>query len=263
MDKIIDLHGLKSKSYMVLSADLKELLFTYWNLLKSISKENLANYLSLTYEIVDTLNLGDEIKNISFGDDTSYIGGYYNFEEKKLTLNIQKLLQVKNLNILTNENFIIEYLTILFHEIFHAIQYQYMINYDNYLISVMKQLSINIKQNRELNTQLHDLIPDEREASIESAKLIYDFAQQNRLLNTMECNETTNNLYFYLSNGYLYKSRVSIFPYQSISRFDKTIPTLVDKEVDTYNKLIYGLDIHSNPTLSLLESESKKRLLKL
>ena len=68
-------------------------------------------------------------------------------------------------------------------------------------MSVMKQLSINIKQNRELNTQLHDLIPDEREASIESAKLIYDFAQQNKLLNTMECNETTNNLNFYLSNG--------------------------------------------------------------
>lgn len=168
-------------------------------------------------------------------------------------------MQVRNLNILSNENFVIEYLTILFHEIFHAIQYQYMINYDNYLISVMKQLSINIKQNRKLNSQLHDLIPDEREASIESAKLIYDFARQNKLLNTMECNEIANNLNFYLSNGYLYKGRISIFPYQSISKFDKTIPILVDKEIDTYNKLIYGLDIHNNPTLSLLESKRKKR----
>lgn len=259
MDKIIDLHELKSKSYLVLSADLKELLFTYWNLLKSISKENLVNYLSLSYEIIETLNLGDEIKNVFFDDDISYVGGYYNFKEKKITLNIQKLLQVRNLNILSNENFVIEYLTILFHEIFHAIQYQYMINYDNYLISVMKQLSINIKQNRKLNSQLHDLIPDEREASIESAKLIYDFARQNKLLNTMECNEIANNLNFYLSNGYLYKGRISIFPYQSISKFDKTIPILVDKEIDTYNKLIYGLDIHNNPTLSLLESKRKKR----
>ena len=263
MNKIIDLHGLKSKNYIVLSTDLKELLFTYWNLLKSVSKENLVNCLSLTYEIIEILNLRDEIKNISFHDDSSYVGGYYNFEEKKLILNIQRLLQVRNLNILSNENFVIEYLTILFHEIFHAIQYQYMINYDNYLISIMKQLSINIKQNRQLNIQLHDLIPDEREASIESAKLIYDFAQQNKLLNAIECNETTNNLNFYLSNGYLYRSGISIFPYQSISRFDKTIPTLVDKEVDIYKKLIYGLDIHSNPTLSLLEFERKKRLLKL
>ena len=79
----------------------------------------------------------------------------------------------------------------------------------------------------------------------------------------MECKETINNVNFYLSNGYLYRNRISIFPYQSISRVDKTIPTLVDKEIDIYNKLIYGLDIHSNPTLSLLESESKKKLLKL
>mgnify|MGYP004514059633 FL=1 len=263
MDKTINLHGLESKSYIVLSADLKELLSTYWNLLKSISKENLVNYLSLTYEIIETLNLVDEIKNISFGDDTSYVGGCYNFEEKKLTLNIQKLLQVRNLNILSNESFVIEYLTILFHEIFHAIQYQYMINYDNYLISVMKQLSINIKQNRKLNTQLHDLIPDEREASIESAKLIYDFAKQSSLLNIKEHKETEKNLNFYLINGYLYRKKISIFPYQSILKFDKNISKIIDDNINTYDKLIYGLDIHTNPTLSLFEYESKKRLLKL
>ncbi len=87
MDKIVDLQNLKSKNYISLS-----------------------------------INLNDEIKNVSFEDDVSYIGGYYNFEEKKLTLNIKKLLQLRKLNIISNNNFIIEYLTILFHEIFHAIQ---------------------------------------------------------------------------------------------------------------------------------------------
>ena len=263
MDKTINLHGLESKSYIVLSADLKELLSTYWNLLKSISKENLVNYLSLTYEIIETLNLVDEIKNISFCDDASYVGGCYNFEEKKLTLNIKKLLQLRKLNIISNNNFIIEYLTILFHEIFHAIQYQYMNNYSDYLISTMKRLSIDIKQNRILNNQLHDLIPDEREASIESAKLIYYFAQQNRLLNTEEYNETNKNLNFYLTNGYLYSKKLSIYPYQSISKFDNTIPILIYEKIETYNKLIYGLDIKNNPTPSLLINEDNKRLLKL
>ena len=93
--------------------------------------------------------------------------------------------------------------------------------------------------------------------------MIYDFSNQCNLLNTVECNEITNNLKFYLSNGYLYSKNISIFPYQSISRFEKTVPQLVDKEIDTYDKLIYGLDIYSNPTLLLLELESKKRLLKL
>lgn len=263
MDKIIDLHELKSEDYITLTSSLKEILFEYWNLLKSKSKKDFLNYMPFNYEIIRILNLNDEIKNISFGDDTSYIGGYYNYEAKALTLNIKKLLQVRNLNILSNENFVIEYLTILFHEIFHAIQYKYMINYNDYLISVMKQLSINIKQNSSLNTQLHDLIPDEREASIESAKLIYNFANNNNLLNTKERNEIANNLSFYLSNGYLYSNKVAIFPYKSISKFDTTIPTLIDQKIDTYNKIVYGLDIHSNPTLSEFNNESKKKLLKL
>ena len=135
MYKTVNLNSLKSKKYIDLSTDLNELLFAYWDLLKSKSENDSAKYLSLIYEIVKTLNLSDEIKNISFENDISYIGGYYNFKEKKLTLNIQMLLQAKNLNILSDTNFIIEYLTILFHEIFHAIQYQYMNNFNNYLIS--------------------------------------------------------------------------------------------------------------------------------
>lgn len=263
MNKIVDLHGLKSRNYMSLSITLNELLFEYWNLLKSESKNNSIKNLSFIYEIVKILNLGDEIKNISFEDDESYIGGYYNFDEKKLTLNIQKLLQAKSLSIISNENFVIEYLTILFHEMFHAVQYKYMNNFNNYLISIMKRLSIYIKQNINLNNQLHDLIPDEREASVESAKLIYVFAKQNNILNEEEKNETVNNLNFYLTNGYFYKNKISIYPYQSISKFDKTIPILIDEEVNLYNKLIYGLDIKNNPTLSLLVNESNKRLLKL
>ena len=60
----INLNGLKSKNYIVLSKSLNELLFTYWKLLKLSSKQDLKNYLSLNYQIIETLNLKDEIKNI-------------------------------------------------------------------------------------------------------------------------------------------------------------------------------------------------------
>lgn len=104
MDKIVDLQNLKSKNYISLSINLNELLFVYWNLLKYESNNDSINNLSLIYEIVKVLNLNDEIKNVSFEDDVSYIGGYYNFEEKKLTLNIKKLLQLRKLNIISNNN---------------------------------------------------------------------------------------------------------------------------------------------------------------
>ena len=76
----INLNGLKSKNYIVLSKSLNELLFIYWKLLKLNSKQDLKNYLSLNYQIIETLNLKDEIKNIFFEDDVSYIGGCYNFD---------------------------------------------------------------------------------------------------------------------------------------------------------------------------------------
>ena len=88
MNKTVNLNSLKSEKYIDLSTNLNELLFAYWNLLKSESENDSAKYLSLIYEIVKTLNLSDEIKNISFENDTSYIGGYYDFEEKKIILNI-------------------------------------------------------------------------------------------------------------------------------------------------------------------------------
>ena len=43
MDKIVDLQNLKSKDYISLSMDLKELLFTYWNLLKKSNNVSIDN----------------------------------------------------------------------------------------------------------------------------------------------------------------------------------------------------------------------------
>lgn len=50
MDRIVDLQSLKSKNYMSLSINLKELLFAYWNLLKCESNNVSTNNLSLIYE---------------------------------------------------------------------------------------------------------------------------------------------------------------------------------------------------------------------
>lgn len=97
MDKIVDLQNLKSKNYISLSINLNELLFVYWNLLKYESNNDSINNLSLIYEIVKVLNLNDEIKNVSFEDDVSYIGGYYNFEEKKINFKYQKIITAKKI----------------------------------------------------------------------------------------------------------------------------------------------------------------------
>lgn len=258
----LNLNDLKSKDYLILTKKLNKLLFEYWNLLKSSLIFNSIDNISFIYEIVNLLNLNDEIKTISFENQNNYIGGFYNNTTKKMSLSVDKIVQFEQLNIISQEAFIIEYLTILFHEIFHAIQYKYLINDKHYLISIMKQLSNYIKQNKNLNSKLHDLIPDEREASIESAKLIYDFYIVNNLSKN-DCNESIENLNFYITNGYLYKKNITIFPYQSIKNYDNNIPLVLYDNLGIFNKLIYGLDIKCNPTLALFINESNTKLLKL
>lgn len=261
MNEFIDLHDLKFKNYMPLSAELNSLLIIYWKQIKYEVDVCSNKNKFIIKDIVDILNLKDQINCIDIIDNNLYIGGNYNFREKKLTLNINKLIELRNLNIISNETFVVEYLTVLFHEIFHAIQYQYMYNYNDYLISFMKQISLKIKENMNLNNQLHDLIPDEREASIKSAKLLYDFAVQNDDLALEEYNEIYQNLNYYVKNGYLYAKKLSIYPYQSILRFDNMVPKIDYNQVDVYNKIIYGFDLENNPTPSLLINEGNKRLL--
>lgn len=261
MAENICLNNFKNKDYMLLSSGLNDLISAYWILLKNSINNDVKSNSSLIYELISILNLNDEVKTVLFENNFSYIGGYYNYEEKKLILSINTLFQLKKLNIISNNNFIVEYLTIIFHEIFHAIQYQYMCNYNDYLISIMKNISIKIKQNIKLNNKLHDLIPDEREASIESAKLLYYYMYQSKLLNEDERQEIENNLNFYLKNGYLYGNNIFIYPYQSISRFDNTVPKLDYSQINIYNKIIYGFNLENNPSRSLFIKESDKRLL--
>ena len=51
MNKTVNLNSLKSEKYIDLSTNLNELLFAYWNLLKSESENDSAEYLSLIYEL--------------------------------------------------------------------------------------------------------------------------------------------------------------------------------------------------------------------
>ena len=60
------------------------------------------------------------------------------------------------------------------------------------------------------------------------------------------------NLNFYLTNGYLYTNNRKIFPYQSIKIYDPNVPLLLYDRVNTSDKLMYGLDVDINPTITML-----------
>ena len=81
------------------------------------------------------------------------------------------------------------------------------------------------------------------------------------LMKCPECNkEISDTTNVCIHCGYKIGSNSQIYIHPFVK---KIVPIIIYKEIDTYNTLIYGLNIHSNPTLSLLEKENKKRLLRL
>lgn len=138
MNNVINTSNFKTDNYLYLSDNLNSILLDYWNFfLKSVTIKNSKNK-EYIYEIISILQLGAEIKNINFNKNPKIIGGYYNYDQKSITLDIEKLISMIKSKILSEENGLIEYYTMLFHEIFHAIQYKYLANNNDYLISTMK-----------------------------------------------------------------------------------------------------------------------------
>lgn len=195
------------------------------------------------FYIIEHLDIKKEIKNINFESKLSCYG-YYDFNSKTISINFDEMIKFYKLNIINKFTLLTEYLTMLLHEIAHAVQYRYLCNSQDTTISKIKILSNELKDILNYNLTLHTFFPDEREASIESAKILYSFAQQNSLDIFSEMN---SNLIYYLTDSYLKLSNgIYINPISRLNN-DKTkyvIQKLNDiKTLSDYEKLLYGFEL--------------------
>lgn len=217
--------------------------YTYINKNLSFSDKKTKDFV---FYIVEHLDLKNEIKNIIF-DAKLGCSGYYDFNSKTISLNFDEMIKFYKLNIINKFTLLTEYLTALLHEIAHAIQYRYLCNTQNTTISQMKKISNELKDILDDNLTLHTFFPDEREASIESAKALYVFAEKNNLDIFLEMK---SNLIYYLTNGYLKVSDdIYINP---ISRLNNNKTNYVIKKINEiktlsdYEKLLYGFELNDS-----------------
>lgn len=214
--------------------------YTYINNTLSFSDEKTKDFV---FYIIEHLDLKKEIKNIIFESKLS-CSGYYDYNSKTISLNFDEMIKFYKLNIINRFTLLTEYLTALLHEIAHAVQYRYLCNLQNSTISKMKLLSNELKDILSGNITLHTFFPDEREASIESAKILYSFAQQNNLDIFSEMN---SNLIYYLTDGYLKLSNgIYINPISRLNNYKTkyVIQKFNDiKTLSNYERLLYGFQL--------------------
>lgn len=225
---------------------LNKILFEYYKYL--IDSLKLSNKKSKEYifYIIELFNLKKEIENVNFDSNLDCSGGYC-FENKELIINFDDMVKFCKLDIIDRPTLLIEYFTTLLHEMIHAMQYKSLINDDESLMSKMKKVSIELKKIFFDNIVLHDLFPDEREANVESSKMLYNFFRTSYIENFKN---SEDNLIFYLVNGY-YKKINGLYV-SPISRFyGKKIKYIIEKDCDikkfsNYEKLLYGFELNVN-----------------
>lgn len=230
-----------STDYLILSNDLCELLYLYYKYLLLNLEISSKKSFSYIYDLFSILDLKNEIQNIEFSSSSKFTS-FYSIKDRKIFIDLGKIINFYKIGIVDKETIMLEFYTILFHEIYHAIQYKYLDNND--VMSIMKKFSILIKENTLIDLKFHDLIPDEREASIESCRLIYSF-YKNANIDDKEDN-SYKNILFYLVNGYATINGNKISPYNTI--IQELQQEYIDyfRHLSLYKKIVYGLDVEEN-----------------
>lgn len=244
---------------LCLNNNLNELVLDYFNYLKNNLDLSNKKNIDYIFNIIEMLDIKDNINKIIISSNVG-CNGYFNNQNKELVIDFNELVQYNKMGILKTNILLIEYFTVLFHELYHALQYKYLENNTSLLISKMKRLSILFKNTPNIDNQFHDLIPDEREASIESAKLVYNIFSNN--LTDISKKEVEENLIFYLINGYAMINNKFLNP---ISSINKNINGLKNLNINCnilndYNNLIYGFPVKQDLYYKLMDARYNQKI---
>ena len=157
---------------------LSEILFEYCKFLEFNTISDTTRSFDYIFDIIDYFNISDKfLRTVQFHSNSENNGVYIR-SDKKIILNIAKLEAAYKLNFLSKEQFIIDYFSLLLHEINHVLQCRYRENIDDgisHILNVSDFLKTNFKNNVRM---YHDFFPDEIDSilSLSMERPVLDFS---------------------------------------------------------------------------------------
>lgn len=237
---------------LILNEDLNIVLLEYYNYLLNNNPFNRES-LDYLYAIVDILGLINKyVEKIEF-IDLKMGNGSYIPENKYIGLCLEEeYYKINNLN--DKKKFILDYLFIIFHEINHAIQEKNREEYRNTLDGEIMFLAKILKyKSTSKIIKYHDLYPDESDSNISSISLLYNFFNNNKLLNkdSIHYKNIINKVLLSGSenNKYYQNNKISIIYYLLYKKdfYLELFPNLTNKQLFTYGfnlkeDLVYNIN---------------------
>ena len=163
------------KMLLCMDSELKKVLMDYYNFL-TLNKTSDPKSIDYIFSIIDHFDINDKfLKTICFDSNIS-ANGVYIPGDKKIILNTAKLEAACKLHFISHEQMIVDYLSLLLHEINHVLQFRYRYETTDEISRIL-DLSEFLKDCSHDNLkEYHNLFPDEIDSNIRSAKIIYELS---------------------------------------------------------------------------------------
>lgn len=248
---------------LCLNKELNEILNSYYLYLMNNNIETKQS-IEYVHYVLENLDVKKYIDIFAFENNLSCNGIFIPSNHSILISKdyLKKIQIAHSLNFLSKEKLILEYFTLLFHEINHVLQFKTIIEFNNSLITKILNISIYLKKIANYNEFLfHNLFSDEIEANINSGILIYNFAKSNPNLK-IDMENVEKNLIYYLTIGYI--NQKNILPCSQIKFLHSILLNQVFFEneycLNDTEKLLYGFSKGEETNKQLLKSYQTQKL---
>ena len=212
------------------------------------------------FEIIDSLNIEIKYLNNFTLDNNLKTDGVYLPNQKSIILNINPLLVSYHLKQLTKEQLILEYFTLLFHEINHTLQYKYQQEIKDDISNILNESNYLKTISLEKRRYLHDLFPDEIDSHLTSISFLYNFFQTNKELN-INIKDIEPRIIYFLTLGIINKNIIINSQLNYLYKYLLNIS--YNKKYDNLSELdhiYYGLTKNTETMNNIIRSYKTKKL---
>lgn len=230
------------KMLMNYNPELERILTAYRSFLAT-NNINSLNSLDYIFEIINYYEISKKyLEKFEFNDSLK-CNGVYIPEQRKIILNTSMLEGAHKLHFISFDQMIIDFFSLLLHEINHLLQFRYRDLVDDDIALVLNISEFLKQQSFTRKKEFHDLFPDEIDSNIRSSKLIYE---------TEKSDIAEKNLVFYLTLSTFYKNR--IVNSQIDYLYSQLFNTSFDESIHDINSVYYGLEKERDLFQAIIDS---------
>lgn len=182
-------------NYLEYSTELGVILLDYFNYLKEndVYSDKSFDYV---FDIVDFLNIEKKYFAEMVFDEQLKSEGVFLPQEKKIKLNLKNILMLKKLKYLSVEEYILEYYTLLLHELNHLFHYRNKRESCDDVATLLRNCDIIRLKAGQKYRDFSKFFPDEIDSYLKSSKLVDKFVEYNMIKDN---NSSKNRLVYYLT----------------------------------------------------------------